>query len=94
MSGISLPQATFLEYGFCETLDALKNVDEAQKKLAAIETRLDQLQRMLADPETDLSLVIAELRDVVAHLNGIIQVSETVRHSMALPGVTVFVALR
>jgi len=61
--------------------------------LTAIETRLDQLQRTLADPDTDLSLVIAELRDVVAHLNGILQVSETVRYSMALPGVTVFVAL-
>ena len=71
---MSSPQATFLEYGFCETLDALKNVDEAQKKLVSIEPRLDQIERMLADPEADLSLVIVELRDVVAHLNGILQV--------------------
>ena len=55
-------------------MDALKNVDEAQKKLVSIEPRLDQIERMLADPEADLSLVIVELRDVVAHLNGILQV--------------------
>ena len=81
----SCPQATFLEYGFCETLDALKNVDEAQKKLVGVQPRLDQIQRMLDDPEADLNLVIAELRDVIAHLNGILQVchSVTQRSSIA-----------
>lgn len=64
-------QAMFNEYGFCNTLEAIYDVNEATMKLDALSLKLGKIEN--CSNGTDPTVTIGTLHDAVATQNGIQQ---------------------
>ncbi len=65
-------QATFAEYGFCQTLEAIYDVDEATRHLEALSLKLAKVEQSARTGE-EPGRCIAQIQGAVATQNGIQQ---------------------
>ncbi|KAK2142119.1 hypothetical protein LSH36_995g01101 [Paralvinella palmiformis] len=65
-------QATLTEYGFSTTMCAIYDVDEAGKKLDAVNVKLDKIKKSIRQGgDSDVSVTILDLYGAAADYNGI-----------------------
>ncbi|ELT86998.1 hypothetical protein CAPTEDRAFT_205020, partial [Capitella teleta] len=62
-------QASFIEHGFCSSLEAIYDTEEADLRLQQLSNRLKKIE----SPEHDPSLALVELHSVVAAISGMQQ---------------------
>ena len=66
-------QTSLTEYGFCTTMDAIYDIDEATQKLDSLCLKLDKVEKTLKMDDTDVSVSLVELHSAEADHNGIQQ---------------------
>lgn len=64
-------QLMCVEYGFCSSMEAIYDTDEAELRLQQLSTRMQKLETTISSQ--DPSLILVELHNIIASLNGIQQ---------------------
>jgi hypothetical protein len=66
-------QATFVEYGFCFSFEAVHDVQEITRRLDQINIKLERVEKSISSENDTTADAIADLHDAIAQQNGIQQ---------------------
>lgn len=77
-------QATFVEYGFCKSFEAVHDIQDITRRLEAINVKMERIEKsMNGENANNTAVLVTDLHDAIAQQHGIQQaVTETNMHKV------------